>query len=105
MSEIYNPTEEIERLRAEKAEAEQEWAKLCVEREKPLRTEIERLNTVVIRGLAGVELSEENDRLIDKIKEAAAFLDRQAERLYAMRHTTTNEVAAECRQMAERLRK
>jgi len=39
-----------------------------------------------------------------KLYEAAAFIDRMAERLYAMRHTTTNEVAAECREKARELR-
>ena len=35
---------------------------------KLLTAEIERLNNIVIRGLAGVELSEENDRLIVEIE-------------------------------------
>jgi hypothetical protein len=41
---------------------------------RDLRREIERLQNIIIRGLAGVELSEENDRLINEIERLRAAL-------------------------------
>jgi len=43
-------------------------------------------------------------RCVEQLTEAAAFLDGMAERLEAMRHTTTNETATDCRAMARKLR-
>lgn len=48
----------------------------CCRQRRELAAEVEWLNKVVIRGMAGVELSEENDRLIDDNKRLATENER-----------------------------